>query len=64
VGTRVGDVEWPSDTALVTIIREGRVLVPAKDDPLEAGDELLFVSTADREEDLEALLSPHAHSPR
>jgi trk/ktr system potassium uptake protein len=64
VGTRVGDVEWPSDTALVTIIREGRVLVPAKDDPLEAGDELLFVSTADREEELEALLSPHAHSPR
>jgi trk system potassium uptake protein len=64
VGTRVGDVEWPSDTALVTIIREGRVLVPAKDDPLEAGDELLFVSTAHREEELEALLSPHAHSPR
>ena len=64
VGTRVGDVEWPSDTALVTIIREGRVLVPARDDPLEAGDELLFVSTADREEELEALLSPHTHSSR
>ena len=64
VGTRVGDVEWPSDTALVTIIREGRVLVPARDDPLEAGDELLFVSTADREVELEALLSPHTHSSR
>jgi trk system potassium uptake protein len=64
VGTRVGDVEWPSDTALVTIIREGRVLVPGKDDPLEAGDELLFVSTADREQELEGLLSPHAHGHR
>ncbi|MCI0685764.1 MAG: TrkA family potassium uptake protein, partial [Sporichthyaceae bacterium] len=64
VGTRVGDVRWPSDTALVTIIREGRVLVPARDDPLEAGDELLFVSTADREQELEELLSPHAHGHR
>ena len=59
VGTRVGDVAWPSDTALVTIIREGRVLVPGKDDPLEAGDELLFVAAPDREQQLEDLLSPH-----
>jgi trk/ktr system potassium uptake protein len=59
VGTTVGDVPWPSDTALVTIIREGRVLVPSKDDPLEAGDELLFVAATDREQELEDLLSPH-----
>jgi trk system potassium uptake protein TrkA len=59
VGTRVGDVVWPSDTALVTIIREGRVLVPSRDDPLEAGDELLFVAAPDREQQLEDLLSPH-----
>jgi len=59
VGTTVGDVPWPCDTALVTIIREGRVLVPSKDDPLEAGDELLFVAATDREQELEDLLSPH-----
>jgi len=59
VGTRVGDISWPSDTALVTIIREAKVLVPTKDDPLEAGDELLFVAAQDREEQLEDLLSPH-----
>jgi len=59
VGTRVGDVPWPTDTALVTVIREGRVLVPSKDDPLEAGDELLFVAAPDREQQLEDLLSPH-----
>jgi trk system potassium uptake protein TrkA len=59
VGTSVGDVPWPGDTALVTIIREGRVLVPSKDDPLEAGDELLFVAAPDREQQLEDLLSPH-----
>jgi trk system potassium uptake protein TrkA len=59
VGTTVGDVPWPGDTALVTIIRGGRVLVPSKDDPLEAGDELLFVAATDREQELEDLLSPH-----
>ncbi|MGW4898018.1 potassium channel family protein [Kitasatospora sp. NPDC004240] len=57
VGTRVGDVPWPPDTALVTIIREGRVLVPRKDDTLEGGDELLFVAAQEREEELENLLS-------
>src|SRR5262247_2361319 len=57
VGTRVGNVDWPTDTALVTIIREGRVLVPDKDHPLEAGDELLFVAAPDREEQLESLLA-------
>ncbi|MFB7667941.1 potassium channel family protein [Kitasatospora sp. NPDC056138] len=60
VGTRVGDVTWPVDTALVTIIREGRVLVPGKDDTLEAGDELLFVAAQEREEELEELLSAGA----
>jgi trk system potassium uptake protein TrkA len=57
VGLRVSDVEWPQDTALVTIIREGRVLVPSGSDSLEGGDELLFVATAERERELEELLS-------
>ena len=40
IGTRVGAVDWPPDSALVAIVREGRVLAPSPDDPLEAGDEL------------------------
>jgi trk system potassium uptake protein TrkA len=64
VGTRVGDVVWPEDTALVTIIREGRVLVPSKDDTLEGGDELLFVAAQDREGQLEDLLSAEADQPQ
>ena len=44
VGQRVGGIDWPADTALVAIVREGRVLVPQPEDPLEAGDELLFVT--------------------
>jgi trk system potassium uptake protein TrkA len=35
------------------------VLVPLPDLTLEAGDELLFVATPEREMQLEELLSPH-----
>jgi trk system potassium uptake protein len=59
VGTRVGELGWPPDTALVAIIREGRPIVPSPDDPLEAGDELLFVATPDVGPQLEELLAPH-----
>lgn len=60
VATRVGDVPWPPDTALVAIIRGGRPIAPSADDPLEAGDELLFVATPDTGPALEELLAPHA----
>ncbi|CAM5420361.1 MULTISPECIES: TrkA family potassium uptake protein [Streptomyces] len=56
-GIRVGDVAWPSDTSLVTIIRGTRVLTPSPEESLEAGDELLFVAAQAREEQLEDLLS-------
>jgi trk system potassium uptake protein TrkA len=56
VGTRVGDMAWPVDTALVSIIRDTRVIAPSADDSLEAGDELLFVAAPDQEPALEAIL--------
>lgn len=59
VGHRAGSVPWPADSALVAILREGRVLVPSADDPLEAGDELLFVASQEVEQELAQLLSPH-----
>ncbi len=59
-GTRVGDVPWPPDTVLVAIVRGGRPIAPSPDDPLEAGDELLFVSSANSDEALQELLSPAA----
>ena len=58
-GRRVGAIEWPADTALVAILREGRVIVPEADDPLEAGDELLFVANENVEEQLADLLNGH-----
>jgi trk system potassium uptake protein TrkA len=57
VGNRVDAVVWPMDTALVAIVRGGRVITPTPDDTLEAGDELLFVSAEDQEEALENLLA-------
>ena len=56
VGQRVGDQRWPSDTALVAIVRGPRVIAPTADDPLDAGDELLFVTAPDQEPELQRLL--------
>jgi trk system potassium uptake protein len=53
-GRPVRDLALPPDSALVTILRGGRVIVPQADDSLEAGDELLFVATAAVEEEIRA----------
>ena len=58
-GSRIGDISWPADTALVAILRAGRVIVPQADDPLAGGDELLFVASEDVEEELGRLLAGH-----
>jgi trk system potassium uptake protein len=55
-GRRVRDLSLPTDSALVTILRGGRVIVPQPDDPLEVGDEMLFVAPTDGEEEIRALL--------
>src|SRR6202035_5368138 len=56
-GQQVGSIQWPSDAALVAILREGRVLVPQSQDPLQPGDELFFVTSQDVEEELERLFA-------
>jgi trk system potassium uptake protein TrkA len=56
VGRPVRDVPLPRDSALVAIVRGKRVLVPTPDDPLEAGDELVFVCTVDVEDQVRAVV--------
>ncbi len=56
VGKRVGDVPWPTDTNLLAILREKKVITPSVDDPLEAGDELLFIASEEQEASLAKLL--------
>ncbi|NLE79545.1 MAG: TrkA family potassium uptake protein [Rhodococcus sp.] len=53
-GKPVRKLRLPRDVALVTILRGGRVIVPQQDDPLEGGDELLFVASAEVEDELRA----------
>jgi trk/ktr system potassium uptake protein len=50
------EVPMPRDAALVAIVRGRRVLVPTPDDPLEAGDELVFVCTADAEDSVRSVM--------
>jgi trk system potassium uptake protein len=55
-GLPVRGIKLPPDSALVAIIRGGRVIVPQADDALEPGDELVFVATTAVEEDIRAAL--------
>ncbi|MFM7212686.1 MAG: potassium channel family protein [Actinomycetota bacterium] len=56
VAQRVGSMQWPPDTALVAIVRGPRVIAPTADDPLESGDELLFVCDPSQEPALQSLI--------
>ncbi|HEY2062471.1 MAG TPA: TrkA family potassium uptake protein [Amycolatopsis sp.] len=55
-GKPVSELDLPRDAALVTILRGDRVIVPQPEDPLEPGDELLFVATSDVEPEIRSAL--------
>ena len=48
-GTPVRNLALPQDAALVAIVRADRVIVPTPEEPLEPGDELLFVAMPESE---------------
>src|SRR5690606_26096842 len=50
VGKQAGLVPLPENCQLVTILRDGQVYAPNDEQPLESGDELLFVVGEDSEE--------------
>jgi len=58
IGKPVGLIPWPDNTALVTILRDGQVYTPNGEQPIEAGDELLFVAGSESESALQDLLAP------
>src|SRR3546814_13045724 len=64
VGEPTGLIPWPENCALVSILRDGQVYTTAGAQPLESGDELLFVVSADVAETLERLLAPSTHGGR
>jgi trk system potassium uptake protein len=57
-GSRVGDLEMPEGSLLISVLREGRGFVPNADTVLEAGDEILAVLDPTVEEDLTAYFGP------
>ena len=48
-GRTVRDLQLPRDATLVTIIRGHRVITPTPEEPIESGDELLFVAIPESE---------------
>uniref|UniRef100_UPI0035124770 TrkA C-terminal domain-containing protein n=1 Tax=Mycolicibacterium hippocampi TaxID=659824 RepID=UPI0035124770 len=62
VGQRVSDLAVPNDSALVTLMRGNRLIVPKPDDVLRAGDELLFISGAAVEGRIRAMVQGTATS--
>jgi trk system potassium uptake protein len=61
VGMRVRDLAPPANTALVTVLRGGQVILPTPDDILEEGDEMLFVADNDAEARIRAIV--HGPTP-
>jgi trk system potassium uptake protein len=62
VGKPVGLIPWPENCSMVTILRDGQVYTPGNEQPIESGDELLFVAGADSEAELQSLLAPEQHA--
>lgn len=55
-GKAIRDVNLPADSVIVSVIRNGKLLIPRGDTRLETGDEILAVSTVAAEKALKDIL--------
>lgn len=60
VGLSSAEIDWPVGAVLVGVVRDGRPLDPADDEPFHVHDELLFLSEPRSQEQLQSLLAPGA----
>ena len=59
LGKAIRELQLPADTVIVSIIRDGKLVIPRGDTSLQVGDEVLAVSTVKSEPALkEALVGP------
>jgi trk system potassium uptake protein len=58
LGKPLGLIPWPENCNVVSVLRDGQVYAPDSEQPLEAGDELLFVAAPESEPELTSLLNP------
>ena len=57
IGTEFGAVDLPRGAAVVALVRDGHVVVPRPDSPLDVGDEVvLLVSAQCADDEIRALL--------
>ena len=61
-GSRVGDLEMPEGSLLISVLREGKGFVPNAETVLEPGDEILAVLDPTVEEDLTTYFGPDGNS--
>ena len=57
-GQRVGDLELPEGSLLISVLRDGRGFVPGPETVLEPGDEVLAVLDPGLEEELKEYFGP------
>lgn len=57
VGKAVREVEFPSDCALVAVIRDHHVIAPRAETPLQAGDEVMAIVASEAEADIRRVLA-------
>jgi trk system potassium uptake protein len=55
-GKAIRDLNLPTDTVVVSIIRDGKLVIPRGDTQLDVGDEVLAVSTVAAEQALKDIL--------
>ncbi|MGD0266116.1 MAG: TrkA family potassium uptake protein [Candidatus Methylomirabilota bacterium] len=56
-GKAIRDLAFPSDAVIVSVIRGGKLVIPRGDTTLEAGDEILAVSTVAAEKSLQEIFA-------
>lgn len=57
IGYRVDHVQWPTDTVLTAILRDGAPIAPSADAVIEGSDELFFITTIEGEDRIRALFA-------
>lgn len=56
VGKKVGEIQTPDRTLLISILREGTGFVPTAESELKVGDDILAVLDPEKEEELKRIL--------
>ncbi|MCV7059735.1 TrkA family potassium uptake protein, partial [Mycolicibacterium vaccae] len=56
VGQQVRDLALPDNTALITVLRGDKIILPEPGDVLAAGDEMLFVAGSAVENQIRAVI--------